>query len=147
MSAIGHNQAKRSLFRRTILRVLSASIASSAVCLPALAVDRAGTVVATLTVTFAAAPAAGSRVSCGVALIGDDTHSPADNRSVDVAVVGSKATCKLTIPYKWHLASATSKMSIAYSVSGPRQSSSGIHSVFTVPANGTNTTVAVAISQ
>jgi hypothetical protein len=38
-------------------------------------------------------------------------------------------------------------MTIAYSVSGPAQVSSGIYNIITVPANGATTNVAVAIEQ
>jgi hypothetical protein len=49
--------------------------------------------------------------------------------------------------YRWSLVLATSKMAIAYSVSGPSQSSAGIYSTIPVPANGATTKVAIAISQ
>jgi hypothetical protein len=147
MTDIRRNSDKYRPVRRAALAAVVASLATSAMTWPALAVDRSGTVVATLTVTFAAAPPAGSRVLCGLALIGSDTHAPSDSKSVNVGVANSKAVCKITLRYNWHLASATSKMTIAYTATGPSQTSSGIQSIITVPANAHTTTVAVAISQ
>jgi hypothetical protein len=106
-----------------------------------------GTVAAKLTITFVTAPPAGSTVSCNVALIGSDTRAPSDSQFVNAAVSGSTATCTLTLHYKWRLTSVATNMTIAYSVSGPAQVSSGIYNIITVPANGATTNVAVAIEQ
>jgi hypothetical protein len=82
-----------------------------------------------------------------VALIGSDTLAPSDSQFVNATVSGSTATCPLTLHYKWRLSSVATNMTIAYSVSGPAQVSSGIYEIITVPANGVKTTVTVAIQQ
>lgn len=106
-----------------------------------------GTVNARITVTFVTAPLAGSTVSCGVALISNDVYAPNDSKSVTVPVSGSTAVCSIPIRYKWRLSSSSSTMTIAYSVSGPAQASSAIHSTIPVPPNGTTTAAIVAVTQ
>jgi len=131
------------------LRAAVLGFATCAMCWPvsAATVTRTGTVAATLKITFTQAPPDGSSVSCAVTLIGSDTNAPTDSKFISAAVSGTGAVCKIALHYKWLLDSATSKMTIAYSVSGPNQTSSGIADVITVPANGTNTHVAIAITQ
>jgi hypothetical protein len=142
------NGAKRKFLQGLILKAVVGSLAAWTMISPASAVtDRTGTVVATLTVTFVSAPPAGSTVSCGVALIGSDTLAPSDSKSVSAPVTNSTAVCKLTVHYKWRVESTTSTMTIAYSASGPIQTSSGIYNIITVPGNGVTTTVAVAVTQ
>jgi hypothetical protein len=82
-----------------------------------------------------------------VTLIGDDVNAPTDSKFTSAAVSGTGAVCKIALHYKWLIESATSKMTIAYSVSGPSQTSSGIADVIPVPAKGTTTTEAIAITQ
>ncbi len=106
-----------------------------------------GVVSAKLTLSFASAPPTGSTVSCAVALIGSDSLSPSDSESVNAPVSGSSAVCNLTIHYKWRIASLTSTMTIAYSVSGPLQDSSAIYEVITMPPNGATTIVTNSVQQ
>jgi hypothetical protein len=113
----------------------------------AAAVTLSGTVFAEITVTFVTAPPAGSTVLCGLALISNDALAPNDSKSVTAKVSGSSAVCSFPVDYKWTVASATSSMTIAYSVAGPAQSSSAIFSTITVPKNGTKTNVTVAVTQ
>jgi hypothetical protein len=87
-------------------------------------------------------------VSCGLSLISSDQLSPADSNSVTVTVSGATAICPITINYKWRLTTPTSDtMTIAYSVSGPSQSSSGLFDIITQPAEGTVTTLAIGVVQ
>jgi hypothetical protein len=111
------------------------------------AATRTGIVAAKITITFAKAPPSGSTVSCGITLISSDTLSPTDSKFTSVKVSGSTATCNLAVSYRWLVNSASSTMSIAYSASGPDQSSSGIARVITLPPSNTTTHVAVAVSQ
>lgn len=111
------------------------------------AATRTGIVAAKITITFAKAPPSGSTVSCGITLISGDTLSPTDSKFTSVQVSGSTATCNLSVSYRWLVNSASSTMSIAYSASGPNQSSSGISRVITLPASNTTTHVAIAVSQ
>jgi len=106
-----------------------------------------GTVTTKITVTFVTAPPAGSSVLCGVALISNDSLAPNDSKSVTAIVSGSSAVCSFPTHYKWTVSSATSGMTIAYSVAGPAQSSSAIFSTITLPPNGTTTNVTVAVTQ
>ena len=133
---------------RRIGALLAAFPAVALMAVPAHAVTvRTGTVDATITVTFTPAPPAKSTVSCTISLIGSDTNAPSDSRFVEANVVGSRASCRVIVPYRWNLAVATSKMTIAYSVSGPAQSSSGIYRVLPIPANGITTKAAITVSQ
>jgi hypothetical protein len=86
-------------------------------------------------------------VLCGVALISNDSLAPNDSKSVTAIVSGSSAVCSFPTHYKWTVSSATSGMTIAYSVAGPAQSSSAIFSTITLPPNGTTTNVTVAVTQ
>jgi hypothetical protein len=106
-----------------------------------------GSVSAKITVTFVTAPPAGSTVLCGVALISNDSLAPSDSKSVTATVSGSSAVCSFPMHYKWTVSSATSAMTIAYSVAGPAQSSSAIFSTITLPPNGRTTNVTVAVTQ
>lgn len=145
--------AKRKFARAPVWQTVVAGLAVGAMTLPALAqqlpapTTRTGTVAATLTISFVTAPAAGSTVSCSLALLGNDTRSPSDGKFANASVSGSTAVCKIAVHYKWHLSSASSTMTIAYSVTGPTQSSSGIYDTIAMPANGATTTVAVAVTQ
>jgi len=141
-------EAKFSFLQRRVLAAVVGSFAACLPILPALAVTEvSGTIVATLTITFVSAPPKGSAVSCNLSLFGSDVLAPSDSQSVSAPVSGSSAVCKLTVHYGWRLESTTSTMTIAYSVQGPVQSSSGLYSTMTMPQNGTTTTVALAITQ
>ena len=144
-----HHESKRKLPGRRILKTGVASLAAAAaMTLPALAVtDRTGVVVATLTVTFSSTVPAGFKASCSLTLIGNDTLEPSETQTVTAPVSNSRATCKLTVHYSWRLDSVSSGMTIAYSVSGPIQSSSAIFETITVPADGATTNVGVAVQQ
>jgi hypothetical protein len=133
-----------------ILKLALASFVLGAAALPvsaAVPTTRTGAVIATFKVRFKVAPPGNSFVSCSVVLIGSDALSPSDTKTASVAVSGSAATCSLKLFYSWRLASPTSNMTIAYSVSGPEQTSSGTYETIVVPANGTNTKVTLAIVQ
>jgi len=143
-----HHQAKRKLPGGRILKAVVASLAAAAMTSPALAVtDRTGVVVATLTTTFSSTVPAGFLASCSLTLIGNDTLGPSETQTVTASVSNARAVCKLTVHYNWRLDSVSSQMTIAYSASGPIQSSSGVYEVITVPADGTVTNVAVAVLQ
>jgi len=108
---------------------------------------RTGAITATISVQFTVAPPAGSSVSCGLGVASNDALAPTDGQSAQAAVHGSKATCSIVLHYSWRLASANTNMAILYSVSGPVHSSAGTYQVIKVPANGTNTHVAVTVAQ
>jgi hypothetical protein len=145
----------RYAFKRRLLR--NGTLIAAAACFWAAALMPApsaaapitvsGTVTAKITVNFVTAPPAGSTVLCGVALISNDALAPNDSKSVTATVSGSSAVCSFPMDYKWTVSSATSIMTIAYSVAGPAQSSSAIFSTITVPPNGTKTNVTVAVTQ
>jgi hypothetical protein len=131
------------------VRILLAALlgAATAGAADAAPVVRAGTVTGFITVTFATAPGAGTRVSCALSLVGDDALNPTDSKFTSVAVNGTTATCRVPVRYKWTVNNPASHMTIAYSVSGPTQSSSGIAKVIPLPANNANFGVSVAINQ
>jgi hypothetical protein len=114
---------------------------------PAAPIVRTGTVVASLNVAFVVAPPSGSTVSCSVALVSNDVHAPSDSKAVEAAVSGATAHCSLSVSYRWALASATSAMTIFYTVSGPAQASSALYGTITVPPSGTTTPVNIAVTQ
>jgi hypothetical protein len=147
-----HREAKRKFPRGRILKAAVASFAACAMALPALALAPptivGGTVVATFTVTFKVAPASGSTVSCSLALISSDQLAPSESKSKTETVSDSTATCKVRVHYSWSLTTpASDTMTIAYSVQGPVQTSTGISNIITMPANGTVTTEAIAVTQ
>lgn len=111
------------------------------------AATRTGIVAGKITITFAKAPPSGSSVSCALSLISDDTLSPTDANSTSAKINGTTAVCTFSMHYRWVVNSATSHMTIAYSVSGPSQSSSGISRIITLPANNATTHVAIAVDQ
>jgi len=135
--------------RGRALRSAVLGFAVCAMCWPAWAapVARTGVVSAKLTITFTQAPPAGSSVSCAVTLIGSDVNAPTDSKFISVPVSGSSAACNIAVHYKWLIANASSNMTIAYSVSGPSQSSSGIADVITMPGSGKITNEVIAITQ
>jgi hypothetical protein len=142
------HRAKCKFPGKGIASAVIGGVMSIGAALPAQAATvRTGVVNATLTITFSPAPPAGSTVSCGVSLIGNDSSAPSDSKSTRASVSSGKATCHIIMRYRWSLVLATSKMAIAYSVSGPSQSSAGIYSTISVPANGATTKIAIAISQ
>lgn len=149
-----HNEAKRKLSRGRILKAAVASFAACAMALPALALPPAtyvtGSDAATITVTFTVAPPAGSTVSCSLALLSNDPRGPSDNASVTATVSGSTATCVITVHYRWRLTStslSTDTMTIAYSVQGPVQVSSGLINIIPMPADGTHLSNSFGVTQ
>jgi hypothetical protein len=144
----GRGKVKPSVLRRLIVQAVLAIIAASTMSLPVLAQSLGsptfvtGTATATITVTFTVAPAAGSTVSCSLTLISNDPRGPSDTNSTTATVSGSSASCPITINYNWRLTSSditTDTMTIAYSVSGPAQTSSGLVNVIAMPASGATT--------
>jgi hypothetical protein len=136
---------------RHIRRAVLASLAACAMSLPASValadIVRSGTVEASFTIRFTQAPPASSSVSCNLALIGSDALAPSDVKSVSAPVSGTSAVCDVSVPYEWRLKSASSNMTIAYTVSGPQQTSSAIYNIIAVPADGATTVAHVAITQ
>lgn len=147
-----HGEAKRNFSRGRILRALAAGFAACAVALPALALGPptivTGSAAATITVTFTVAPPAGSTVSCNLSLLSSDARAPSDSKTIDAPVSGSTATCIVKVNYKWRLTTpATDTMTIAYSVQGPNQTSSGLVNVIAMPADGTNLSQSIGVTQ
>lgn len=139
---------KRNSWPKSMAKAAIVSLALCALAAPADAVTvLSGVVNAILVVNFRTAPAAGSEVVCGLALLGGDTLAPSDSGSVAAKVSGSTAVCKLSVPYKWRLESASSSMTIVYTASGPVQTSSATYEVITMPANGVVTPLTVEITQ
>jgi hypothetical protein len=141
-------EAKRKFPRGLIMRAVAAGIAASTMSLPVLAQSLGsptfvtGTATATITVTFTVAPPSGSTVSCSLTLISNDPRGPSDTNSTSAPVNGSTASCPITINYNWRLTSSdvtTDTMTIAYSVSGPAQTSSGLVNIIAMPAPGATT--------
>jgi hypothetical protein len=99
-----------------------------------------GSASANITVTFTPAPPAGSTVSCSLSLISNDPRGPSDTSSTSAAVSGSSATCQISMHFNWRLTStslSSDTMTIAYSVAGPSQTSSGLVNIIPMPASGT----------
>lgn len=147
-----HREAKCKFRRGRILEVAVASFAACAMTLPALALSPptivTGTAVAKITVTFKVAPPSGSTVSCSLSLISNDQRAPSDTNSISEAVSGSAATCKVKVHYSWPLTTpASDTLTIAYSVQGPTQTSTGITDIISMPANGTQTIVNIGVTQ
>jgi hypothetical protein len=147
-----HCETKRKFPRGRILKAAVASFAACAMASPALTLPAptivAGTAVATITVTFKVAPASGSTVSCGLALISSDQLGPSETKSKTETVSDSTATCKVKVHYSWSLTTpATDTLTIAYSVQGPVQTSAGIITIIPMPASGTVTTSAIGVTQ
>ncbi len=149
-----HGEAKRKISRGLILKAVAASFAACAMTLPALALDAptyvTGSTALTITVTFTVAPPTGSTVSCSLALLSNDPRGPSDSASVTSTVSGSTAICTVTANYRWRLTStslSTDTMTIAYSVQGPVQVSSGLVNIVPMPANGTHLSQSFGVTQ
>jgi len=147
-----HDEVKRKLSRGRTLKAAVASFAAWAMTLPALAlpppIKVTGSAVATITVNFKVAPPSGSTVSCSLLLISNDQRAPSDTQSQDAAVSGSAATCNITLHYKWRLTTpASDTLTIAYSVQGTTQTSSGLYDIIAQPADGTPTIVNIGVVQ
>jgi hypothetical protein len=106
-----------------------------------------GLVNAQVSVNFSVAPPTGSTVNCSISLISNDALGLVETKSVSAPVSGSTAICRTGVRYRWTLASPTSKMTIAYTLSGPQQYSSGIITTIPMPANGSATAASVAVTQ
>jgi len=150
-----HDEAKRKFSPGRILKAAIASFAACAMTLPALAQLASptfvtGSATGTITVTFTVAPPALSTVSCSVSLISNDPRAPSDSTSVTAPVSGSTATCVVTVNYRWRLTSAnlsTDTMTVAYSVQGPVQVSSGLINIIPMPADGTHLSQSFGVTQ
>jgi hypothetical protein len=150
-------QTGLSLPRKAIIAGLAlAAIAAYGMTSPALgqglgpAVYVSGSVTATITVTFTAAPPAGSAVSCSLSLISNDPRGPSDTNSTSAAVSGSSAVCQITMYYYWRLTAASlssDTMTFAYSVAGPTQTSSGLVNIPPMPPSGAQTVIAIPVTQ
>ena len=115
---------------------LAGPAADRALALPA-PIYYGGSVSAVITVNFKTPPAAGSTVSCSLSLISNDARGESDSNGATAAVSGSQAICSVTIPYKWALTTPNADtMTMAYSVQGPVQYSSGIFNIIVMPAAG-----------
>jgi hypothetical protein len=148
------DEAKRKFSPGRILKAAIASFAACAMTLPALAaalpppVFVTGSATGTITVTFTVAPPALSTVSCSVSLISNDQRAPADSSTVTAPVSGSTATCVVTVNYRWRLTTpSTDTMTIAYSVQGPVQVSSGLINIIPMPADGTHLSQSFGVTQ
>ena len=108
-----------------------------------------GTASATITVVFGVAPPAGSSVSCSLSLISNDPRAPSDTQNASVTTTGGASViCPLTLNYRWRLTTpASDTMTIAYSVQGPTQSSSGIVNIIPMPADGYVANMAFTVNQ
>lgn len=108
-----------------------------------------GTASATITVAFGTAPPAGSSVSCSLSLISNDPRAPSDTQNASVTTTGGASViCPLTLNYRWRLTTpASDTMTIAYSVQGPTQSSSGIVNIIPMPADGYVANMAFTVNQ
>jgi hypothetical protein len=130
-----------------------AGIAACGITAPALGqlaapVYVTGGATATITVTFTAAPPAGSTVSCSLSLISSDPRGPSDTNSTSAPVSGSSAICQITMHFNWRLTSGSSDtMTIAYSVAGPVQTSSGLVNIIPMPASGTQLNLNIPVTQ
>jgi hypothetical protein len=105
---------------------------------------------ATITVTFTAAPPAGSTVSCSLSLISSDPRGPSDSNSTSATVSGSTAVCQIAMYYNWRLTSSSlssDTLTIAYSVSGPIQTSSGLVNIIPMPASGSQLNLSIPVTQ
>jgi hypothetical protein len=114
-----------------------------------------GTIIVKFTITVKATIAATAKIACSVSaeVIDNITAAPAVILEEAAALAtrsGTTATCTVTIPYSWNLATATSdKVTLSYVLSAPaeatvttaypqRLSSQGIATI-AVPANGATT--------
>jgi hypothetical protein len=142
-----HRGAKPRFYRGLFLRAVVTSFAACAMTLPALAQLASptyvtGSAVANITVTFTVAPPAGSTVSCTLSLSSNDPRGPAESQTTSASVSGSTALCSITMYYRWRLTSSSissDTMTIAYSVQGPVQSSSGLVNIVPMPPDGAAT--------
>jgi hypothetical protein len=147
--------ASRVFVRRLTLGTAVFVMLACGMTLPALAQLAAPTYVtggatATITVTFTVAPPGGSTVTCSVSLISSDPRGPSDTNSTTAAVSGSTATCNITMHFNWRLTStslSSDQMTIAYSVAGPLQTSSGLVNIIPMPASGTQLTLNIPVTQ
>jgi hypothetical protein len=145
------HEAKRKFLRGLIGRAAAASVAACAMTLPALAQLASPTyVTGSANATFTAAPAAGSTVSCSLSLISNDPRGPSDTNSGSAPVSGSTATCQITMYFRWRLTSSSissDTMTVAYSVQGPVQSSSGLVNIIPMPPDGTGVNLNIGVTQ
>jgi hypothetical protein len=105
---------------------------------------------AMITVTFTVAPPAGSTVTCSLSLISNDPRGPSDTNSTGAAVNGSTATCQISMHFNWRLSAASlanDQMTIAYSVAGPSQTSSGLTNIIPMPPSGSMLTLNIPVTQ
>lgn len=144
---------KRKAVRNIMIKAAIAGLSACAVALPALAqlagpVYVTGSAAATITVTFTAAPPSGSTVSCSLSLISSDQRGPSDTNSTTASVNGSSAVCRIQMYFRWRLSvPANDTMTIAYSVNGPSQTSSGLVNIIPMPASGTALNLNVGVTQ
>jgi hypothetical protein len=150
-----HGRATLISTRKLIAGAALAAVTACGMTLPALGQLAAPTYVtggatATITVTFTAAPPGGSTVSCSLSLISSDPRGPSDTNSTTAAVSGTTAVCNITMHFNWRLTSTSlsaDTMTIAYSVAGPSQTSSGLVNIIPMPANATQLTLNIPVTQ
>lgn len=152
-------RAKARLPLKGFLWAVLTSVGAGALAIPAFAQMAAqlasptyvaGGATATITVTFTTAPPDGSTVSCSLSLISSDPRGPSDTNSVSAPVNGSTATCQINMHFRWRLTSTSvgqDTMTIAYSVQGPAQSSSGLVNTIPMPADGTQLGLNIGVTQ
>ncbi len=136
-----------------VFRTLPTPVTDSAE--PAATTVFGGTFVVTFTITVKSAIATSAKISCSVtaSLIDAETTNPSiieEEAAVVATRSGSTATCTVTIPYSWNLATgSTDKVTLAYSLVAPveatattafpqRLSTQDIATI-SVPANGKTT--------
>ena len=119
-----------------VLPALNLAEADTTYPLPA-PVYLTGTANATITITFGTAPASGTSVSCSLSLISNDPRAPSDTQNTsETTTGGNSVVCPIALNYRWRLTTpASDTMTIAYSVQGPTQSSSGIVNIIPMPAD------------
>lgn len=108
-----------------------------------------GTASATITIVFGVAPPSGSNVSCSLSLISNDPRGPSDTQNASVTTSGGNTViCPISLNYRWRLTDPSADtMTIAYSVQGPTQSSSGIVNIIPMPADGYVANMAFTVNQ
>jgi hypothetical protein len=117
-----------------------------------------GTVTLTITITVKTSGIANFTCSAGVSTL-DGTTSPTIYEEVDTVTAtgsGSTRTCKLSIPYSWSLASAsTDSMTTSYFVTGRSGATATVERTSNrspldsrkVPANGAITALTASVTQ
>ena len=128
--------------------VFNPAVADTTYPLPA-PIYLTGAATATITITFGTTPASGSSVSCSLSLISNDPRAPSDTQNASVTTTGGNSVvCPITLNYRWRLTTPSSDtMTIAYSVQGPTQSSSGIVNIIPMPADGYVANMAFTVNQ